>query len=778
MPAPRRKPRERGPSVPDCDGIDARDQLAGRTAVFPAAAFGVDPENLLGIADGCTGLGTAPRAMTFATTEQPIAVTNRTMKSLFPSLLCLGTLTTLGAAPAPDYSLSSSQPADLRLAAYFQAETRRIQSNCLASVRTAEDWQRQRDGYRRQLQEMLGLLPWPERTDLQATITGRIESDGFAMEKLHYQSLPGLYVTANLYLPKPHSNAAPAILYVCGHARVSTDGVSFGNKTGYQHHGAWFARNGYVCLVVDTIQLGEIEGVHHGTYREGMWWWNSRGYTPAGVEAWNGLRAFDYLETRPEVDPTRFGVTGRSGGGAYSWWIAALDDRIRVAAPVAGITDLQNHVVDGTVEGHCDCMFLVNTYRWDYAQVAALVAPRPLLLANSDKDTIFPLDGVVRVHSEIRRIYEMLGAADRLGLLITEGPHKDTQDLQVPVLRWFNRHLRNEDPLIVNAAERMFPPEQLRAFTTIPVDERTSRIHETFVPTARRPAVPTSAGDWTQQRASWMAALENKVFGGWPAPTISAEVRVERTRSAKHDKVRLETWELDSQPFVSLELQVLRRADGRRPVSVVLEVVDQAGWEAWAEVIRVAFGERITPPAEGRTADTAGTTTTFADLRRRVLEKREVHALLAPRGVGPDSWTGDVRKQTQIRRRFQLLGQTLDGMRVWDILRAIEALRRVPGLGRAPLTVKAEGTMGVNVLYASLFAPGIARLELRALPSSHQAGPDYLNVLRFLDLDCAAAMAAERTRVQLRGVDPADWTYPLGVSRALGWPPERFEVRD
>ena len=92
----------------------------------------------------------------------------------------------------------------------------------------------------------------------------------------------------------------------------------------------------------------------------------NRGYTPAGVEAWNCIRALDYLETRPEVDPKRLGVTGRSGGGAYSWWIAAIDERIKAAVPVAGITDLQNHVVDGCVEGHCDCMYMVNTYRWDY----------------------------------------------------------------------------------------------------------------------------------------------------------------------------------------------------------------------------------------------------------------------------------------------------------------------------------------------------------------------------------------------------------------------------
>ncbi len=96
-----------------------------------------------------------------------------------------------------------------------------------------------------------------------------------------------------------------------------------------------------------------------------------------GVEAWNSIRAIDYLETLPTVDETRIAITGRSGGGAYSWFAAALDDRIDVAVPVAGITDLQNHVVDGCVEGHCDCMYFVNYFGWDYNRLAALVAPRP-----------------------------------------------------------------------------------------------------------------------------------------------------------------------------------------------------------------------------------------------------------------------------------------------------------------------------------------------------------------------------------------------------------------
>ena len=309
-------------------------------------------------------------------------------------------------------ALALAQPINTRrgdesLAAYFKAETTMLADRCLADVKTLEDWQAKRPELHRQLREMLGLDPWPEKTPLEPVVTGILEHEPFVVEKLHFQSRPGLYVTANLYRPKTIDKPLPAILYVCGHGRAKKDSTSFGNKTVYQHHGAWFARNGYVCLVIDTVQLGEIEGVHHGTYNLNQWWWNARGYTSAGAEAWNSIRAIDYLVSRPEVDAERIGITGRSGGGAYSWWTAALDERVKVAVPVAGITDLENHVVDGTVEGHCDCMFMLNTYRWDYALVAALVAPRPLLISNTDKDSIFPLEGVVRVHEKVRDIYRL-----------------------------------------------------------------------------------------------------------------------------------------------------------------------------------------------------------------------------------------------------------------------------------------------------------------------------------------------------------------------------------
>jgi dienelactone hydrolase len=673
-----------------------------------------------------------------------------------------------GAAPSPTPAPARG---DRLLEEYFRIETARLAARCLADIRTLDDWKAQRERYRAQLQEMLGLSPWPERTELKPVITGRIEHEEFIVEKLHFQSRPGLYVTANLYLPKNLAKPAPVILYVCGHSRQVKDGVSFGNKTGYQHHGAWFARNGYVCLAIDTLQLGEIEGIHHGTYRYNMWWWNSRGYTSAGVEAWNSIRALDYLATRPEADMSRVGVTGRSGGGAYSWFAAALDDRIKVAAPVAGITDLQNHVADGVARGHCDCMYFVNTYGWDYPQLAALVAPRPLLICNTDKDRIFPLDGVVRVHAQVARIYELNKASDKLGLLITEGPHRDTQDLQVPVFRWFNRFLKNDDSQVELTAVKFFDPPRLKVFDRLPADAVNTNIQETFVPPFAPPEVPANAAEWSRQRDAWLAALREKTFGGWPAD--AGPVDWKSAFRSDTDGVRLAASDFSGPGQLPLRLYLLE-AEPSRPDRIELHLLDAAGWDAWLGQMRHAFEKPLRQEIEaagGARWDPAG----FGKWKAKARRGDVTIAFLAPRGVGLTAWSTSGRAEIETRRRFMLLGQTVAGMQVWDVRRGLETLRALRGADR-PVALHAGGDLAVVALYAALFEPGVATLELTALPASHRAGPDLLNVLRFLDVPHAAAMAAERASVRLVGTDAAAFDFARQTARQLGWPKDRLVI--
>lgn len=639
------------------------------------------------------------------------------------AVMLVSVLTMTAAVPNPAPAEERGARLDPALAQYFRLETARLSERCLADIHSLADWEARRGEYRRQLQEMLGLWPAPERTELRPVITGKLEQLDFTVEKLHFQALPGLYVTANLYRPWKVEDPLPAILYLCGHSRVMTNGVSCGNKAGYQHHGAWFARNGYVCLVIDTVQLGEIPGQHHGTYSDGQWWWNARGYTPAGVEAWFGIRALDYLCSRPEVDKERIGLTGRSGGGSYTWTVAALDERVKVAAPVAGITDLRNQVVDGCVEGHCDCMFYVNTYRWDFPQAAALLAPRPLLIGNTDKDKIFPLDGVVRLYNQARRIYALYGKTNHLGLLITEGPHVDTQELQVPVFCWFNRFLKGQTPPIEMAAVKFFAPEQLRVFDSLPADEKNTTIPESFVPRAAKSPPP----------AEYRKALREKVFGGWPAE--SGTPPLELRERADRAGLRVGVYVLESQPAVKLPLWVLQAPKIRRPEQVLLTVLDAERW--------------TNSPAKGLWQG-GEAPETDAHLRQEIQAGKLALAFFAPREVEPASWQTDPKLARQVRRRYMLLGQTLDGMRVWDIRRAVQALKTLPEFKSAALGINARQQMGVNAAYAALFEPEITQLQLEGLPASHQEGPDYLNVLKVGDIPQVLALLGPRVAAPAR----------------------------
>lgn len=645
-----------------------------------------------------------------------------------------------------------SQPDDRwSLNGYFKNEIARISAASLSNLTSLATWQARRPELRREAAEMLGLDPMPQRTDLQPVITGRIEKDDFTVEKLVFQSRPHLYVTANLYLPKPLSGPAPAVLYLCGHLEVMTNGVSYGNKVAYQHHGIWFARNGYVCLILDTLQLGEIPGHHRGTFSEGAWWWNSRGYTPAGVETWNAIRGLDYLGSRPEVDASRIGVTGRSGGGAYSWFLAALDDRVKVVAPVAGITDLENYCVDGTVDDHCDCMFLVNSYRWDYPLLTALCAPRPLLMANTDADEYFPFTGVVRTRNVLKQVYDLYGAGANFGLVIAPGPHKDIQDLQVPVFRWFNIHLKHEDPPISMAAVKMFAPQELKVLDHIPADQINTTIQDSFVPMAK-PEIPSTPQAWERMKAAWMKDLREKCFSGWPVEAGISSLNP--TVNTTMDGIRYNTYCVQNNfesPIPNALVNVVSPASGGRVKRLVVRVIE--------------FSQLGPPSIDAQPDDhfnnmwrNFGLPTSDSNLMTEVRDGSVARAVLVVMR-GQLAQGGSHGDQTPVRRRFMLIGQTLDGMRVWDIRRGLQALRSLKGLGDVPVSIEADGTIGVNALYASLFEPGISELHLRYIPASHMEGPDYLNVLKYLDIPQAAAMAAERCELHLQPEKPAGWDY-------------------
>ena len=671
---------------------------------------------------------------------------------------------------APD-----TERGDRQLDAYFRHQVQQIADRCLADIRTKADWEAKRPELRRQFLEMLGLWPLPPRTDLKPAVTGKIETDHFTVEKLHFQSSPGLYVTADLYLPKKVSGPAPAILYVCGHGNTVIDKVSYGSKVTYQHHPAWFAEHGYVCLILDTLQLGEIQGIHHGTYNLGMWWWQTLGYTPAGIECWNAMRALDYLETRKEVDPKRMGVTGRSGGGATSWWLAAADDRPQCIIPVAGIADLQAHVVEGVaarykkgvITGHCDCMYMVNTYRWDFPLVAALCAPRPLLLGNSDADEIFPVPGYRRLADKVRRIYDLYGAGEKFALMETSGPHKDTPELRLGAYKWMNRWLKNDTGEVSEPERPKLQPQQLKVLDRFPEDALNTTIQEFFIKPVRPelPKVPAVVREWWPgQSKEWLQALRTRVFHGWPErepalnPSMAADL--------KHNGLRLRAFDFTSEEDVELRLWLLTGEKTEKPELVVLTAVDEAGWQDWLKEIGPGFKDALMVREEPKLDEKK-----FEQNQKTLQFHKWAFATIAPRGIGPTRYAEAGKPaDNHIRRRFALLGQTLDGQRVWDVRRGLEMLRRVDDLKGVPLWLQGKGDMAGVVLYAGLFEPDVVRLDLWHPPASHRQGPIFLNVRRLLDMPQAMALAFPKNiRLYVKSEEEAkNWDWPLELQKSLG----------
>jgi dienelactone hydrolase len=648
-------------------------------------------------------------------------------------------------------------PGEAMIEKYFQAKVKAIADKCLTDLTTKEAWEKQRPELRRQFLDMMGLWPLPEKTPLNAKVTGTVEGEGFTVEKLVFESRPGLYVTANVYVPTPpldikplseklKSPKYPAILYVCGHGNVVEKGVSYGSKVSYQYHPAWFAKHGYVCIILDTLELGEIPGEHHGTYSKKQWWWQSVGYTPGGAELWNAIRALDYLETRPDVDMKRVGVTGRSGGGATSWWVLAADDRPACFVPVAGIVDLYSHVCEGDVErlkkgviaGHCDCMYMVNSHQWDFPLVAALAAPKPLLLGNSDADDIFPVPGYRRLAEKVSKVYKLYGAEEKFQLLETKGLHKDTPELRIGINRWMNRWLKNDTTTKVeDDLPPKLTPQQLKVLEKIPEIAINAKVPDVLYSPVSI-AIPENADEakawWPKKREELLKELTVTSFHAWPEKAKAVEINPVGTVGTKWVTDRHVTFE--SEPGITLKA---RLTDSAYVVyaRVVLTIgdIDKLNEERGPKAMPGTFHPR-------GTADTR-----FAE-------------------------PGSV-PETHIRRRFPLIGETWESGQVWDVRRAIQAIGTIDEFKKLPLELRGEGPMAIVALYASLYEPSVTKLTLVNPPASFRdpGSPAFLGAAKILDHPHAVAMAAATKTVTLTGIAEADrpkWEWAARLQRLTG----------
>ena len=606
-----------------------------------------------------------------------------------------------------------------------------LSARCLTDIRSLAEWKQRRPEMRRQLLEMLGLDPLPPRTPLHPKVTGVLERESYRIEKLVFQSLLGLYVTGNFYVPRHSGKPLPTILYLCGHAPHP-----LGAKYNYQDRAAWFASHGFACLILDTLEFGEVPGIHHGTHDLNLWHWLSLGYTPAGTEVWNAIRALDYLETRPEVDIRRFGVTGISGGGAMTWYTAAVDDRVQAAAPVCSTYTFGSQAAGWRASGQCDCIYFCNTYGSDLPMVGALIAPRPLLMISGRKDLDFPPAGYHEVFRRSKQIYDLYPATDSppIAEIDDDVGHSDPPQFLRAARQWMRRWLQN-DPAPLGL-ETNTPPgetaEDLACLSQLPADAINYRIQNqlTSPVISRKPRSPAA---WKRRRTDVLAQLDEKVFRWFPREKIPFETRVLRNsggwapRYADYKEVSFQTEE-----GARIRAQLLTPKQG--PAGAPLLVYVKRPGDS---IYFMDFDDLL--PVLGRC--------TVLILNPRFTE-------LPP---GPAEYAA-------LEMTSAWTGRTVAAMQVWDILRAVEWASSEEKLTPSSISIYGRSQMGVLALYAGLHDQRIEQVILNEPPASHRQGPALLNVLRITDVAEAAAAFAPRRLVSLTQL-PEAFDYSRAVYR-------------
>jgi dienelactone hydrolase len=614
---------------------------------------------------------------------------------------------------------------------YLCREARRITD---ASVRdlpaTAAEWYAQRPQRWKQFMEMMGIpnpLGEDERPPLNVRtvrVLDRAER-GYRVEVLCFESLPRLYVTANLYLPAQTRGPSPAVVYLNGH--------SYTQKLAGQYCCQHLARLGFVTIVVDTIEYREMFGTHHGPYSHGQYQWYSRGYTPAGVEMWNAIRAVNFLQSRPEVDSEAIGAMGCSGGGAATWWLGAGDERVKALAPNCATGTLAAHIAQRTVDGHCDCMFFVNTYQWDLADVGALIAPRPLLISAADRDGLYSIESVRECYERIKKVYRLLGAEENVALVETPGPHGYHEVSRKATFAWFLKHLKGEDVSIDEVPDADEDPrllekdEDLLVFPdrVLPPDERTTTVHDWFVPRASAPVVQTRA-ELEAARAALVRDLESKTFAHFPP--CKCDLAVTKDFEWEAEASGLRVTRLSFTPEEGWRLPALLAVPKERPSGKQLLLLHLVGARS--------AGPGIVRPLEQRVP--AGWWQ---------LGPGWIRLAVAVRGVDESTWGDDLA--WHVRRASAIIGRTVASMRVYDALRALEWARSLHDTGASGVILSGAGEMAVVALYAALLDGGLQAVVLADPPTTQDAAgqPDgagdsieMLNVLRFTDLPYVAGL--------------------------------------
>jgi len=315
----------------------------------------------------------------------------------------------------------------------------------MMQLQTLDAHLKRQEAVKKKLEQLVG--PLPEKTPLNARVTGVIHKEDYRVEKLIYESLPGYYVSAALFIPADLKAKAPAVVYASGHTANGFRSES------YQHIIINLVKKGFIVLAFDPVGQGERLQYYDekaGKSRFGPTTEHSypgaqcyiSGYSPTLYFIWDGIRSLDYLLSRKEVDPARIGMTGRSGGGTQTAYTAALDDRILAAAPECFITSMEYVLKSiGPQDAEQNLIHMISE-GLDHADLLEVRAPKPCLMITTTRD-FFSIQGARETFSEVLQFYNALEAGDQMAMVEDDDVHTSTKKNREAMYAFFQKYLDN-----------------------------------------------------------------------------------------------------------------------------------------------------------------------------------------------------------------------------------------------------------------------------------------------------------------------------------------------
>ena len=582
------------------------------------------------------------------------------------------------------------------LPGYFQkhaAEFLEKREREIAKLTTLEDLARRKAYLREVLTRDLG--GFPERTPLNARVTGTLDRGDYKIEKIVFESQPHFYVTANLYLPKTGRPPYPAILYPLGH------------EQGAKAHSAWqimlasLAKKGYVALAWDPIGQGERIQLYDQDFEDSQVRASTTEHTVQGIQClligdhiarytiWDGVRALDYLLSRPEVDTKRVGCTGNSGGGTHTTYLSALDDRIQVAAPSCYITSWRQMLrTIGPQDAEQVFPFWIRD-GLDYPDFIYAFAPKPFRILSAIRD-FFPIGGARQSFEEARAVYTRIGAAGKITMFEADDGHGYTHPRRMAGYAWFAHWLKNEEdqqpePEIKIATEQDLQCTEAGQVVKLPEAQTVFSINRARAAQIHRPQL---SPDVLRARVRELTGYD-AAAGPVPSRPYGTLAR---------DGYHVEKLVYESEPGIQIPALIFTpdaAGSSRKPALMYLN-------------------------GRGKAAGLAEDVEPFVKSGFVVLS-------LDARGMGETRWNNE-SNPTDFTRYFGdydsamtaiLLGKTMVGMRARDIARGIDVLAARDDVDASKIYGFGKESGSVSMLYAAVLDQRLKGVAMEGLLVSY-----------------------------------------------------------